>query len=84
MRQGARAGGFSPLIRILIWTAAIATLLLLLIQEPGLIFFLKAFWLQRIWQSWQIRLLHFLVYWPVVYFIASGVWRRWHIKESNT
>jgi hypothetical protein len=29
-------------------------------------------------------LLHFLVYWPVVYFIASGIWHRWHIKESNT
>jgi hypothetical protein len=84
MRQGARAGGFSPLIRILIWTAAIATLLLLLIQEPGLIFFLKALWLQRIWQSWHVRLLHFLVYWPVVYFIASGIWHRWHIKESTT
>jgi hypothetical protein len=56
------------------------TLLLLLIQEPGFVFFLRAFWLQRLWQSWQIRWLQFLVYWPVVYFIASAIRQRWHRK----
>jgi len=84
IRHGAEVVRFTPVVRIVLWTAAIGTLILLLIQEPGLVFFLKAFWLQRIWQSWQVRLLHFLVYWPVVYFIASGIWHRWHIKESNT
>jgi hypothetical protein len=84
MRQGANAGKFTRLVRIVLWTAAIGTLLLLLVQEPGFLFFLKAFWLQRLWQSWQIRWLQFLVYWPVVYFAASGIWHRWHIKESNT
>lgn len=78
MRQGAEARRFTPLVRIVLWTAAIGTLILLLIQEPGFVFFLKAFWLRRIWQSWQIRWLQFLVYWPVVYFAAGAIRQRWH------
>jgi hypothetical protein len=84
MRQGADVRKFPPVLRIVLWTAAIGTLLFLLIQEPGFVFFLKAFWLQRIWQSWQIRWLQQVVYWPVAYLVADAIWRRWHIKESNT
>lgn len=77
MRQGVNAGRFTRLVRIVLWTAAIGTLLLLLVQEPGFVFFLRAFWLRRIWQVWQIRWLQFLVYWPVVYFLARAIRQRW-------
>jgi hypothetical protein len=82
MRQGAYAGRFTRLLRIVLWTAAIGTLILLLIQEPGFVFFLKAFWLRRIWQSWQIRLLQYVVYWPVAYLVATAIWRRWHGRTA--
>jgi len=76
MRQGRDAGRFTPLLRTVLWSAAIGTLILLLMQEPGFIFFLKAYWLQRTWQGW--RILQFVVYWPVVYLVATTMWRRWH------
>jgi len=83
MRRGADVGKFTPLVRIALWTAAIGTLTVLVIREPGFDFFLKAVWLRRIWQQ-QIRWLQFVVYWPVGYLAANAFWRRWHIKESNT
>ena len=83
IRQGADVRKFPQVLRTVLWTAAIGTLILLLVQEPGFIFFLKAFWLQRIWQSWQIRLLQQVVYWPVAYLVADAVWRRWHGKTAS-
>jgi hypothetical protein len=78
MRQGADVGRFPRLLRIVLWTAASGTLTLLVIQEPGFIFFLRAYWIPRIWQGWQVRLLQFVVYWPVGYLIANAIWRRTH------
>lgn len=75
-------GRVPTLLRIVLWTAAIGTLTMLVVQEPGFVFFLKAYWLRRIWQSWQIRLLQVVVYWPVGYLVASAIWRRWHRKTT--
>ena len=78
MRQGAHVGVFPRRLRIALWTAAISTLILLLVQEPGFVFFLRASWLPRIWQSRQVRVLQFVVYWPAGYLLANAVWRRLH------
>ena len=83
MRQGAQVRKFPQVVRTVLWTAAIGTLILLLVREPGFVFFVKAFWLQRVWQSWQIRWLQFVVYWPVGYFIATAIRRRWHGKTAS-
>jgi len=80
MRQARDAGRFTPLLRMVLWTAAIGTLILLLIQEPGFVFFLHAYWLRRTWQGWQI--LQYVVYWPVAYLVATAIWRRWHGRTA--
>jgi hypothetical protein len=82
MRQGTDVRRFTPLLRIVLWTAAIGTLTVLAIQEPGFVFFLKGYWLQRIWQGGQIRLLRLIVYWPVGYLVASAIWRRWYGRTA--
>jgi hypothetical protein len=82
MRQGADVGRLSPPVRIVLWTAAIGTLTMLVIQGPGFVFFLHAYWLRRISQGWQMRLLQVVVYWPVVYLATSAILRRWHGRSA--
>jgi hypothetical protein len=83
MRQGADVGRFPPLLRIVLWTAAIGALTMLVVHEPGFGFFLKPYWLQRIWQGWQVRVLELIVYWPVGYLVARAIWRRWHGRTAS-
>ena len=83
MRQGANLGRFPPMLRIVLWTAAISTLGVLVIQEPGFGFFLRPFWRPWMWHAWQVSLLQMLVYWPVVYWTASAVWRRRHGRTAS-
>src|SRR5579863_3209368 len=82
MCQGAGARRTPAPLRIVLWSAAIGALTLLVVQEPGFVFFLKAYWLQGIWQSWQIRWLQLVVYWPVGYLAARTTWRRWPRKTG--
>lgn len=82
MHRGAGSARPRLLPGAMLWTAAIMTLALMVIQAPGLGFFLgfpKWYW---IWQSWPIRLLRIAVYWPVAYLAASALSRRWHGKTS--
>lgn len=76
MRQGADAGRFPALLRIVLWAAAIATLTSMVIQEPEFGFFLKAYRRAGLWQGWQMRLLQFVVYWPAGYLVANAIGRR--------
>ena len=78
IRQGADVRTFPPWLRVIVWTAATGTLTQLVLHEPGFVFFLKAYWLQRIWQSWQLRGLQLVVYWPVAHWAASAIFRRRH------
>jgi hypothetical protein len=75
MRQSADVRRFAPLLRIVLWTAAIGTLTMLVIQEPGLGFFLNV--------HWQPGMLRLVVYWPVAYLVASAIWRRWHGRAAS-
>ena len=47
-------------------------------DEPGVGFFLAAYRHPEIWQSWQVRVSQFVVYWPAAYLISYGAARRWH------
>ncbi|HLM99744.1 MAG TPA: hypothetical protein VK335_10705 [Bryobacteraceae bacterium] len=78
MRRGRDVGRLRPLLRTAIWIAAIVALSVLVIQEPGVGFFLAAYRHPEIWQSWQIRVVQFVVYWPAAYLISNAIGRRWH------
>jgi hypothetical protein len=73
MRQGADVRRLTPPLRLILWAAAIGTLTMLVIQEPGVGFFLKV--------HWHPRMLQLLVYWPVVYLAATAIRR---LRESHT
>ena len=83
IRQGAEARGFPRSRRIVLWTVAIGALTVMLIREPGLVFILNVHWLYRFWQSWHMRLLQPVVYWPVGYFVANAIRQRWHGKTAS-
>lgn len=77
MAWGRGLARFRPILRSGVWAAAIATLIVLVIQEPGVGFFLAAYRHPGIWQSWQVRVLQLVVYWPVVYIFPNNMARRW-------
>jgi hypothetical protein len=70
MRQGGLVERFAPSLRIVLWSVAIVTLTAAVIQEPGFGFFVG--------HGRQLRSLSLIVYWPLVYLIASAMWRRRH------
>jgi hypothetical protein len=83
MRQGAGGRMFPPLLRGILWTAAVVSLTLLVTRGPGFGFFLIASsWPPRFWQVWQIRWLHLVAYWPLAYLAASLIWRRWQARTA--
>lgn len=82
MREGARTGQLRPVYRTLSWIAASLGLAAMLFQAPGLVFFLTSFFRKAagapwIWSAWEVRLLQFALFWPVVYVFAVAVSRRW-------
>ena len=82
MRRGVDLGRLRPIPNAATWTSAIVTLGVLVIQEPGAGFLLAAYRHPEFWHSWQMRILHMVVYWPVVYLMNDTVargWRRIHI-----
>jgi hypothetical protein len=83
MRRGARMSANRPLLRKMLWIAAIATLAAMLIQNPELWMFLKIFSRPGIWNGWQIWLLQPVVYWPVGYLVAGAIRRHWHRRVAS-
>jgi hypothetical protein len=75
MRQGLRVAGRQPMLRTILWTAAIASLAALVVQEPGFVLFVKVY--RRSGSGLLTRFLQLIVYWPVGYFGGSGIRRRW-------
>jgi hypothetical protein len=80
MRWGAKATRLRPLVRLIACIVAAATLASMVIQEPGFWLFLRAYWRPGIWQGWQMHLLQFVVYWPVMYLVAAAIRRRRYRK----
>ena len=83
MRQGRAAARLPPVLRSIFWLVAIAALAVIVIQEPGLGLFLKAYRPPWIWDGWQMRLLRLVVYWPVGYLVAISVQSHWRKKFSE-
>jgi hypothetical protein len=77
MREGARAVRFRLLLRAILWTAAFAALVAVVIQDPDLWMFLKLFRLVGTsWHGWQGGLLQLLAYWPLMFMLAIAITRR--------
>ena len=77
MREGARAVRLRLLLRAILWMAAIAALIALVIQNPDPWMFLKLYGLARIpWHGWQGRLLQLFAYWPLVFVLVISIRRR--------
>jgi hypothetical protein len=83
MRQGEGMERLRPLLRQILWIAAIATLPAMVFQNPELSVFLKVFRRREIWSAWQIWLLQLVVYWPVGYLVASAIGRHWHRRMAS-
>jgi len=77
MRQGVQHRGRQTLRRTILWTAAIASLAALVLHEPGFLLFFRGFRAPGSGLLGLTRLLQLFVWWPVVYLVAGGVWRRW-------
>jgi len=83
MRRGLRLAKNPPLLRAILWTAAIATLAGLMAQDwievwawfrPSDHLSLSAFGAGFRREIWRLQL---VVYWPVVYMAAGAIGRRW-------
>jgi hypothetical protein len=75
MREGARTVGFRPLLRAILWTAAIAALVAVVVQNPDMWMFLGIY--RQVGNSgWQGRLLQLFAYWPLVFMLAIAIARR--------
>jgi hypothetical protein len=84
MRWSLQVAKFRPLLRTIIWTAAIAALAAIAIQNWGFVAIPRI--QQGIRNGWQIRLIQLVVYWPIGYLAVSAIGRRWptvFMKEKN-
>jgi len=83
MRAGARRAGVPPVVRVLLWTAAITTVVAMVLQSPDLWMFLRIH--QRggtWWRNWQGQVLRTIVYWPLVYLLATMGARLLHTRHA--
>jgi hypothetical protein len=77
MREGARAVRLRLWLRAILWMAAIAALVAVVIQDPDLWMFLKLY-RRAGTHGWQGDLLQVLAYWPLVFMLAMAITRRLH------
>ncbi|HEY6252561.1 MAG TPA: hypothetical protein VI685_21610, partial [Candidatus Angelobacter sp.] len=82
LRQSAASPRLRLSLRIVAWMAAITTVAVMTIQTPGVGLLLKLYRWRWIWQSRPIRLLQFVIYWPVVYVAANAFLRRWSRRAA--
>lgn len=76
MRQGTNAIALPRCLQIVFWSIAIATLVAVVIQEPGFGLWLKTYRRPQFWHSGQVRLFQFVAYWPVLYFLGIAISKR--------
>ena len=75
MRQGSGIARLRPLLRKILWIAAIATVAAMVFQNPELGLFLRIYGRPGIWDGWHIGFLQLVVYWPLGYLVASAIGR---------
>jgi hypothetical protein len=79
MRAGARRVGVRPVVRVLLGTAAITTVVAMVIESPDLWMLLNIHqWRGTWWRGWQGQGLRSIVYWPLVYLLATTGTRLLH------
>ena len=64
----------SRILRVCVWIVAIASVISLVLREPG--FGLLFYRHSSAWLSQETYLLYFVVYWPIVYLLAGGIQKR--------
>jgi len=76
MRHGAQSGRLTPQGRRWLWSAAIASLILMALQVPGSGIFLIPLRsrVPPFWHSWVLQL---AAYWPIAYLISNPISRGW-------
>jgi hypothetical protein len=80
MRQASNAKTLGPWLRVILWTASVATVTTMVIAEREFWVFLDPGVLARTW-IWLGQLTHilwFVIYWPITYLAADAIGRRWH------
>ena len=83
IRKGAGLANFRPLFRAGLWTAAIASLTVILVQNQGLWILLRVPVRLRFPQSWSWQLEHMVVFWPAAYFVAIAIRRLNGVKTVS-
>jgi hypothetical protein len=78
MRQGARAETHGAALRTTLSVGAIVALAVMVIQDPGFLFLITAYKRPWIWRSWEMQMLQFIAYWPVVYLVGNAIARKFH------
>lgn len=81
MRQGAGAGRFPAMLRIVLWIGALGALTALMTETPGA-GLLLTHWRPSTWPGWQIHLLQLVVYWPMAYLVATRAGRHWQGRAA--
>ncbi|MGH9495285.1 MAG: hypothetical protein ACRD3B_09830 [Candidatus Sulfotelmatobacter sp.] len=82
LRQGLDTAKLGPVLRAILWTAAITTLAGVAISEPGFWIFLGPYVSKIYANAWlrnSLLYAHFVAYWPLVYLAALAVRRHRHI-----
>lgn len=82
VRQNFRAATLSPLVRTILWMAAITTLAAFVMQDWG--FVAMPYRGAGLWSGWHVKVLQLVVYWPIGYLIATMIERRRQRKVVTT
>ena len=81
IRKGTGMTNFRPALRGLIWIAALASLIVLLVQNPDFWIFLRV--RPTFPQRWPVQLLQATVYWPIAYLVIVQI-ARLHRTRSES
>jgi len=71
IREGAGVGRLPGSLRALIWAAAVMTLIEMLLRQPGVGRFLRAYDYPMFWRPWAS--LGWVAYWPAVFVIGRSL-----------
>jgi hypothetical protein len=82
MRQGLRLVTLRPLLKTILWIAALATLAAIAIPSHVWWRFNHVYLPLMAWDGWQVRLLRLVVYWPIAY-VAAQWGRPIAFQEKN-
>src|SRR5262249_32183825 len=88
MNQAKSVEKLSPWLRVILWTASVATLVAMTVREPQFWVFLAPHFLNTyvrtgMWLAYGTHILQFVIYWPIAYVATSAIERYWHQPAST-